>query len=377
MKLFSVLAAVVGLSLIAALVFHFGPQAVTRSLIAVGWTGFAAVCSIHLALIAVMGIAWGVLMPGTRLWVPVWGRLVRDSASELLPLSQIGGYVLGARAVALAGVDGSMATASTIADVTLELFGQLAYTALGLSLLIYVKPDAAIATPVAIGLAAGALLAAGFFVVQRRGFDLFGRLAWVLGRGWADKTAAGAAALHTALAAIYRRRWRVLSSFALHLGCWIASTLEAWVMLRFAGAALGFATVLVIESLLYAARSVAFAVPNAVGVQEGVLCSARRRLWPDAGDGARAFPPEAGARSDDRPAGARCVAAPRKRKTVASNCQPSGGRGARAHSACEKSKPRSRRPGLLPRQLAAVTGAMSICEIMQSALLGCNRYPKN
>ena len=90
-----------------------------------------------------MGIAWGVLMPGTRLWVPVWGRLVRDSGSELLPLSQIGGYVLGARAVTLAGVDGTTATASTIVDVTLELFGQLAYTALGLSFLIYVKPDAA------------------------------------------------------------------------------------------------------------------------------------------------------------------------------------------------------------------------------------------
>ncbi|HEX3523544.1 MAG TPA: hypothetical protein VHT52_15820, partial [Stellaceae bacterium] len=76
------LAAVVGLSLIAALVLHFGPQAVTRSLIAVGWTGFAVVCAIHLALIAVMGIAWGVLMPGTSLLVPIWGRLVRDSGSE-------------------------------------------------------------------------------------------------------------------------------------------------------------------------------------------------------------------------------------------------------------------------------------------------------
>src|SRR5439155_20384166 len=117
-------------------------------------------------------IAWGVLMPGTSFWVAVWGRFVRDSGSELLPLSQIGGYVLGARAVALAGVDGTTATASTIVDVTLELFGQLAYTALGLSFLFPVKPDAAIGTPVAIGLAAAALLAAGFLVVQRRGFDL-------------------------------------------------------------------------------------------------------------------------------------------------------------------------------------------------------------
>jgi putative membrane protein len=283
LKLFSVLAAVVGLSLIAALVFHFGPQAVTRSLIAVGWTGFAAVCSIHLALTAVMGIAWGVLAPGTRLWVPVWGRLVRDSGSELLPLSQIGGYVLGARAVTLAGVDGTTATASTIVDVTLELFGQLAYTALGLSCLIYLKPDAAIATPVAIGLAAAALLAVAFLIVQRRGFDLFDRFARVLGRGWADKTAAGAAALHRALSSIYRRRRRVFSSFALHLACWIASTLEAWVALRLAGAPLVFAEVLVIESLLYAARSIAFAVPNAVGVQEGayILLGASFGLTPE------------------------------------------------------------------------------------------------
>jgi putative membrane protein len=105
----------------------------------------------------------------------------------------------------------------------------------------------------------------------------------MLGRGWADKTAAGAAALHTALTAIYRRRERVICSFMLHLACWIASTFEAWIALRFAGASLGFATVLVIESLLYAARSMAFAVPNAVGVQEGayILLGASFGLSPE------------------------------------------------------------------------------------------------
>jgi hypothetical protein len=54
-------------------------------------------------------------------------------------------------------------------------------------------------------------------------------------------------------------------------------------VLRFSGAPLGFATVLVIESLLYAARSVAFAVPNAVGVQEGayILLGASFGLTPE------------------------------------------------------------------------------------------------
>jgi len=98
---------------------------------------------------------------------------------------------------------------------------------------------------------------------------LLDRVGRALGRGWADKTAAGAAALHMALSSIYRNRRGVLSSFVLHLACWIAATLEAWLALRFAGAPLDFATVLVIESLLYAARSVAFVVPSAVGLQEG------------------------------------------------------------------------------------------------------------
>jgi glycosyltransferase 2 family protein len=268
-KLFSVLAAIAGLVVIAALVAHFGFSGVTRSLAAFGWLGFASVCGIHLALIAVMGVAWGALLPEAKVWVTIWGRLVRDSASEVLPLSQVGGYVLGARAAALGGVSGKAAVASTIVDVTLELFAQLAYTAISLFWLFDLDPGTAAVAPFTMGLAVAGFLAAAFLGVQRRGFDALDRFARMLRRSWAEKTAASAAALHTALHDIYRRQARVWASFALHLACWIANTLEAWIALRLAGAPLGFSTVLVIESLLYVARSVAFAVPNAVGVQEG------------------------------------------------------------------------------------------------------------
>ena len=160
------------------------------------------------------------------------------------------------------------ATVGRGVDVTLELFAQLAYTAISLFWLIDLAPGTAPA-PVAVGLAVAGFLAAAFLGLQRRGFNALDRFARMLSRSWADKTAAGAAALHTALHDIYRRQARVWTSFALHLACWIANTLEAWIALWLAGAPLGFSTVLVIESLLYAARSVAFAVPNAVGVQEG------------------------------------------------------------------------------------------------------------
>ena len=128
----SVIAAAVGLAAIAALIVHFGADAVIGSLHTIGWRGFAAVCLIHLALVAVMGIAWWVLVPATPTWVFLWGRLIRDAGSEVLPLSQMGGSVLGARAVTVAGVPGPVATASTIVDLTLEFFAKLAYTALGL-----------------------------------------------------------------------------------------------------------------------------------------------------------------------------------------------------------------------------------------------------
>jgi putative membrane protein len=258
-----------GLALIGILIGYFGADAVFRSLLAVGWGGFATICVIHLALMAVMGIAWWALLPATKLWISIWGRLVRDAGSEVLPLSQVGGYVLGARAIAFAGVPGSAAAASTIVDVSLEFVSQIAFTGLVLAWLLRLWPNAPVAVPVAIGLAAAGILAIGLLVAQRRGFGLVDRLAAALGRDWLERTAAGAAALQAAISAIYGRRLRLCANFVLHLVCWIAATTEVWLALRFAGAPLGFRVVLVIEGLLYAVRSVAFAVPNAVGVQEG------------------------------------------------------------------------------------------------------------
>ena len=258
-----------GLALIGILVGYFGADAVFRSLFAVGWPGFVTICLIHLALMAVMGIAWWALLPGTKLWISIWGRLVRDAGSEVLPLSQLGGYVLGARAIAFAGIPGATAAASTIVDVSLEFVSQIAFTGLVLGWLLRLWPGAPVAVPVAIGLAAAAILATGLLVAQRRGFGLIDRLAAALGHDWLERTTAGTAALHAAISAIYARRLRLCANFLLHLASWIAATTEVWLALRFAGVPLGFGVVLVIEGLLYAVRSVAFAVPNAVGVQEG------------------------------------------------------------------------------------------------------------
>src|SRR5437763_730562 len=169
MKGLPILAAAVGVAAIAALIGYFGAGPVMRSLLAVGGLGFAVICAIHIVLVAVMGLAWGGLIPGAPAWTAIWGRLVRDSGSELLPFWQVGGYILGARALALTGVSGTAAAASTIVDVTFEFISQLAFTALGLALLIQLQPDSVAATPVMIGLVIAVVAAAGFLFVQRRG----------------------------------------------------------------------------------------------------------------------------------------------------------------------------------------------------------------
>src|SRR5215472_2002303 len=201
----AIIAAVAGLGIIGALVGYFGAGAVLRSLLAIGWRGFAAIRVIHLAVIALEGIAWRLLVPETPIWVFVWGRLVRDSGSEVLPISQMGGCVLGARAVVLGAVPGAVAAASTMVDLTLEFLAKLAYMALGLILLFHLRADTPLALPVTVGLATTGLFAVSFVLVQRHGFVYFDRFTRLLGRDWAERTAAGAAAVQVALAGIYRR----------------------------------------------------------------------------------------------------------------------------------------------------------------------------
>jgi putative membrane protein len=269
MKILSLLLVAAGIAAMAALVLHFGAGAVGAALLAVGFAGFASVTLLHVALIALMGLAWAVLLPGTKLWVAVWGRFVRDAGSEVLPLSQVGGYVLGTRAIALAGVPATQGAASTIVDVTLEFVGQLAYVALGLAWLLHLQTEAIAPQLIVLGLAVASFLAIGFIVAQRRGMRYIDRIAGFLGQGWADKTAAGAAALHRALEAIYQRRDRVWLSGVLHFATWVASASEISAALWFAGQPIPFGSVMVIESLVYAIRSAAFVVPNSMGIQEG------------------------------------------------------------------------------------------------------------
>lgn len=273
-----------GLLLTVLLVVHFGAPAVGAALRTAGFAGLAIIAVVHLVAVAVTGLAWSALANhGERRWVFLWGRLMRDAGMDVLPLSPIGGYVLGGRALVLHGVGGAVAAASTVVDVTTEMVGQIAYTALGLGLLLWLRPSTTLAVPVALGIAVAVFTAIAFVAFQRRGAGFFDRVALRMARDWLSSVAAGAEAVQAEIHAIHRRPRGLWSSFLLHLFAWLWTGAESWLALRLMGATLEISAVLAIESLVYAIRSAAFVVPNAIGVQEGayVMLGATFGLPPD------------------------------------------------------------------------------------------------
>ena len=261
----------VGLTLAVGVVCWFGAARVLASLAAVGATGFGVFALYSLATFAITGAAWWVLAvgePWRRLPVFVFGRLLRESASDILPFSSIGGVVVGARGVVVQGVEPARAYGGLALDLVTEIVAQIGFLALGLLLLSarlsgrVLARDFELCFLAAMGVA---LLAIGGMVLaQRRGFNLLDRLAERV----SPEAGRQVHGVGEAIAELHRQPWRLLASVALHGAGWIASAVGSWIALRLMGVPISVPAVIAIESLLSAVKSAAFVVPNAMGVQE-------------------------------------------------------------------------------------------------------------
>ena len=267
----------VGLLLLAALAVGFGLRPVLDAAAGVSPLGFLGVCVAWLAVLVLLGSAWMTAAPDApagSLAGFAWARTVREAASDVLPFSQVGGLVLGAdTAVAATGLSVAAVWASLVVDLTTEMAAQLVYTlggvaGLGWRLTRSGATEAANAGAVLWGgmalLAAGAVVTVAFVLLQRRGVGWAAKVA----SRWLPGAVKGAADVQVELDRAYARRGRLLASTALHAAGWIASGLVSWQLLRLMGAPLPLLAVLIVESLMYAAKSFGFAIPGALGVQE-------------------------------------------------------------------------------------------------------------
>jgi glycosyltransferase 2 family protein len=271
MRAFGIATFLLGGIVATLLITHYGLKSVATALSALGCSGFAIILVFHLVLVVLMGLAWWLLgsdRPDARWYRFVWGRLIRDGASEVLPFSQIGGFVAGARAATVSGMSGSFAAASTVVDLTMELIGQLAYTALGVSLLAWLEPGNRVVGPVTFGLAGMTGAALVFLLVQAPGAGLVEQIGLRLSSQWLGETLSSSHGVQTEIHRIHGRRRHLAISTAIHLLCWLLSGIEAWLTLHLMGIHISATAAIVIDSLIYGIRSFAFLVPNALGVQE-------------------------------------------------------------------------------------------------------------
>jgi putative membrane protein len=262
----------VGLALFTALLAAHGAGDVVAALRAAG-IGLVAVAAFHLLPMLADALGWRRLLPA-ELRPPVrtvlWARWIGESVNGLLPVLQVGGNIVKAGLLARTGVGGPLAGASVVVDVTLVMLTQLIFTLIGLALLLLHLGGHQLALPVAVGVVVMGSIVAAFYAAQRQG--VFGALAQLLaklGRGRWVSLVAGGDAIDASVAVLYRQRRTVASSSAFHLVSWIAGVGEVWLALFFLGHPVSLPAAVMLESLGQAVRAGAFAVPGALGVQEG------------------------------------------------------------------------------------------------------------
>jgi putative membrane protein len=271
MKAGVIAAALVGLAIAVWLLLRVGAASVFAAIASVGLGGFALICLTGLFVVALMGSGWFALMPQHRLRDLVSciiGRQTRDSGGDILPFSQFGGMVIGARAMTLRGVPAPLAYASMAADVTTELMAQIAFIAIGITLCITQLRASATMAPYVDGLLLSTFLLvpglAAFVVLQKRGSFLAERLA----NRFLPAAVKHTAAFALALKSLYASPARLAASSTIHLLSWLASSLIVWLSVRLIGGHLSFLSAIAIEALLAGLRSATVFIPSAIGVQE-------------------------------------------------------------------------------------------------------------
>ncbi len=274
MKVAVLAAWALGACAVLGLILWTGAGAVLTAVAAAGW-GVLLVIVIRGAVVTGAGLAWFSLFPKPlrpSALTCVLLRFLREGASALLPTAQVGGEAIGARALALRGAPMSLAAASVIVDALVQAGTQFLFALAGLAMLASMRAGGQIQGTIAIVVAVALPTLGAFYLVQRpAGRQAVTRLLKrVVGdREWLSFGAMDA--LYARLDTIYANRFGLARAIGVHSCVWLAGALEVWAILSFMGYESSYREALVIESLMQAIRGAAFAIPSALGAQEGGL----------------------------------------------------------------------------------------------------------
>lgn len=254
-----------------ALAAWFGVPAIGGEVLAASWVVPLCV-ALHAVQLWLSALAWRAVanlsVPSVWRWLRI--RWIRESVNALLPVAQLGGNLVGIRLLTQRGAPLARASAGTVLDLTVEALTQLLFTLVGIGVLATMDGGHSWRPWLGAGLAAMAVGVGGFLLAQRAGLlRLIEALAARISQHLPGLPPDALRGLDAELSRLQRRGLAMARAASLHLLAWVLGVAETWMALAAMGRARDAATCLVIESLAMAARSAGFAVPGALGVQEG------------------------------------------------------------------------------------------------------------
>jgi putative membrane protein len=262
-----------GAALFTTLLIREGAARVMQAFVTPEWV-ILGIVAYHSIPIFVDAIAWWVLFPKSER-VPLmdlfWMRWIGESISTLVPSAAIGGDIVRARLAALKGAPLATAAATVIVDVTLGVFLTAGFTILGLLLLVRTTGQTSFVRPTLFGVVIAVCAFGGFYIAQRKGmFGFVGRLISRLAGSaeWQSLVEHGET-LDEKVRSLYGRRRGLLLCCVWTILSFVSAAGEIWIALYGMDLPASFVNALILQSTAFTIRSAAFAVPGAIGVQEG------------------------------------------------------------------------------------------------------------
>jgi len=279
MKIFRILLPGLGLLLLGFLVGTLGLSQILQNLAVMGWS-FALVLVLAFGWHITNTVAWSFAFPADafrpRLVSLFMAKLAGEAVNQLTPLANLGGeplkaYLLRQQSPTARGL------ASVVINKTAQVFTGLAFTAIGLSLVILNwELPLSVPLPVRGGLAALFVAAALLLLaVWRKQQHMFSSLLGFVRRvgirlDVVERRVAKAVRIDENISSFYRQN---KPRFALVLGfhaCgWLLGACETWIILRGLGDGVDFEIAFLITSLTVIINSLFFFMPSNIGVLEG------------------------------------------------------------------------------------------------------------
>ena len=266
--------AFVGAALFVGLLVREGLPQVGKAFATAGWWILAVVAYHFCVPVFLDALAWWVLFPSAerpKLKSIYWMRWIGESVSTLVPSAAVGGDIVRARLAAIHGAPVPVAAGTVIVDLTLGVFTQAAFTLLGVVLLVEATGQRSFVGPTIIGTLVGVAAVGGFYFVQRLG--MFGFLARMIGKlanspEWQSLVQSGETFDQT-VRALYARRSALIGCCAWTILSLILNSGEIWIALHALHLNASVISAVTLQSTILTVRSVGFAVPSGLGVQEG------------------------------------------------------------------------------------------------------------